>query len=160
MRTGLIGAAATAIVLAGSPALAQPAPGSVCDFVQGAVIEAGDHFVHMKGDPGPEPNSWNMRQGFGPANATSCGISEGTPGKLIATCVWELKASEADAKSFLTTLNQQVGTCVGSGRKQFPTGDGGVSFEDSPTHMLALTGFGKNDDGTFMVLLTINEDGG
>ena len=149
MRKGLIGAAAAAFDLARTSARAQPAPGSTCDFVQGAIIEGGDHFDHMKGNPSSVPDSWDMRQGFGARNATSCGIGPGGPGKLVASCFWETNpgVKEADARKLLAQLTQEVAACIGSGRKQFADDDGGATFADNPTHIVALTSISKNDDG-------------
>ena len=116
----------------------------------------------MKGAPGEAvPNSFNMKDQFWATNATRCGIAELGPGVLFAASFYEMKAgvSEADARKFLSKLNQDVATCLGSGRTPRPGSDGGTVFANGPNADIAATHFIKNDDGTYEVFLMVPEDG-
>ena len=160
MRTGLIGAVAVCALLAGSPALAQPAPGSTCDFIQGAVIEAGAHFNHFKGTPGAEPGTFNIPERLEPPDA-SCVVTD-KPGETYTLCAWRANpgVSEKDARAYMGKLTKEVGDCLGSGRKQPPAAPGvdGVAFAEDPIHDRAMLTFEKNDDGTFEFMLIIFQD--
>jgi hypothetical protein len=161
MRKGLIGAAAAAALLAATPSLAQPAPGSACNFVQTAVIETADHFENMKNGPGPAAGSYAVRPDLAPADATVCGISPWSGSKMIALCSWG-KPSEAAARAFETKLTQEVATCLGAGRKPRPMSSGdGVIFANGPKYDIAAVQMEKSTDvqGVWIVSLMIVEDG-
>ncbi|HWE45510.1 MAG TPA: hypothetical protein VG407_05730 [Caulobacteraceae bacterium] len=156
MRKGLFGAAMAAVLLAG-PALAQPAPGSVCDFVQGAVIDSADHFEHLKGGPASDPGMFNVKPGFEPKGAT-CTIDPATTGRMAVICNW-IQADEAAAHTLLTSLTREVATCLGGARKPRYAANGvNVIFANGPKYDIAEVGLTKDSLGDWVVFLFILED--
>ncbi|HEY3815315.1 MAG TPA: hypothetical protein VGL66_19010 [Caulobacteraceae bacterium] len=162
MRKALIGAAAAAGLLAGSPALAQPAPGSLCDFIQGAVIQGAAHFNRFKGSPGTEPGTYNIPEQLEPPNGDCGVIDHPSTGETYVLCTWHTNpgVSETAARAEMGKLTKEVGGCLGSGRKPHPAPPGldGVAFAEDPIHDRAMLTFSKDDNGTFEYMLMIYPD--